>query len=426
MPIQRMHLTRSVCRLVVLAFLCLTAGRADAQQEWSRFRGPDGNGIGTDDVNIPAEFGEEDYNWKIALPGGGHSSPVVWGERIFVTCGDDATGEQTLACVNAADGSVAWTREFAAQRHNLHGENSYASSSPAADAHRVYVCWRDPQHLTLQALTHDGKDVWKVDLGGFAANHGGGASPVVVDDLVILPNDNDNAGFLVALDAATGERRWTVPRKAGKFSASTPCVFRPEGGGPAQLVFTALAHGMTGVDAKTGTVLWEIPDAWDSRTVGSPAAGAGLVVATCGEGPGGHWLLAVKPGGADGKAAEVAYKITDKTPYVPTPLIHRDLLFYWSDTGFVTCAKAATGETLWQERVGGAGGYFASPVCAGGELFNVSKQGEVVVVSASEKYELLGKTKLGLDEKVHATPAIADGRMYLRTYTHLISLGGKK
>ncbi len=407
-------------RFVIALLLLFVLAPVARGQEWTRFRGPDGLGV-VDAKNLPVKFTEADFDWKTPLPGGGHSSPVVWGDKLFVTCADDKTAARTIVCLGAADGKIRWTREFPSTTYKKHGDNSYASPTPAVDAEHVYVVWSTPDELAVRAFTHDGKDAWKVDLGPYPTQHGGGASPIVFDDLVILPNDQDKESFLVALDAKTGAERWRTPRQTGPFSASTPSVLRPEGG-PPQLVFTARSHGITGVDPLTGVVLWEVPDAFDSRTVASATTGAGLVFASCGEGGGGHWLVAVHPGRGSEKAA-VVYKITEKSPYVPTPLVYKDLLFVWSDGGTVTCARAATGEQLWQERVGGS--YFASPVCADGKLYNVSKTGEVVVLAATGTFQELGKSRLGLKEKVHATPAIAGGRMFFRTYTHLIAVGGK-
>jgi outer membrane protein assembly factor BamB len=411
-------------RHVPLLLFCLFTTSV-AAQEWPRFRGPDGGGV-NDAASIPAKWDGGAVRWKVPLPGVGHSSPVVWGERVFVTCADEQSGTTTLACLAAADGKPLWKRDYAGDPYRHHGENSYASSSPAADAQRVYVCLMSPKELKVVALRHDGSDAWEAPLGPFVTQHGGGHSPVVLDGLVVVANEQDGPGScLVALDASTGAVKWKTPRRSYRFSASTPCVYRPAGaGGAAQLVFTSWAHGMTGVNPADGSVLWEAPGAFEARTVGSPVAAndAGLVLASCGEGGGGRYLAAVRPAGKPGSSAEVAYKVTRNAPYVPTPLVKGGLLFFVSDGGTATCARVATGETVWQERLPG-GGFFASPVCAGGKLYCVSKRGDVVVLSASEKFELLAHNELG--EKTHATPAVAGDRMYLRTQGHLYCVGGK-
>src|SRR6185312_5796 len=129
--------------------------------QWPRFRGP--NGLGLSDADIPAPWTETDYNWKITLPGGGHSSPVVWGDRIFLLCGNDQTGEHMVVCVNAKDGSIRWNRAYPAHTYSHHQYNSYASSSPAVDEKHVYVCWSTPEEFTVMAFDHDGNEIWKND-----------------------------------------------------------------------------------------------------------------------------------------------------------------------------------------------------------------------------------------------------------------------
>ena len=418
------RMTRScACALSLVLWAALARGAGG--DEWARFRGPDGSGVAgaSAGANIPAKWADKDVRWKVALPGVGHASPVVWGERVFTTCGDESSGARTIVCLNAADGSVRWKRDYNADVYRHHGENSYASSTPAVDAERVYFCLMSPAALKVVALDHEGKDAWTADLGPFVTEHGGGHSPIVLDDMVIVANDQNGPGScVVALDRKTGQQRWKTPRRSHRFAASTPCVYRPKDGGPAQIVVTSWAHGITGLDPKNGLVLWELPEAFDARTVASPVAAgeAGLVLASCGEGPGGHWMIAVKPG-SGGARPDVAYKVLKNTPYVPTPLVKGDRVYYWSDGGMVTCAKVQTGETVWQERVGGS--FFGSPVCAGDKLYCISKRGEVVVLAASDKYELLARNDLG--EKSDATPAVAGGRMYLRTWGNLLCVGGE-
>src|SRR5262245_54826805 len=392
-------------------------GHIAAAQEWTRFRGPNGSGLSTA-TTMPTRFNENALNWKIRLPGKGHSSPVLWGKRIFLTAGDEKTGKRIVLCVDA-DGKTRWTREFVGTPHRKHEDNSFASATPAVDERHVYVCWGTPKDYLVLALDHDGNEKWRADLGPFQAGHGFGASPIVEDGLVIVPNEQDGKSALVAIDRLTGDVRWKMPRKS-RSSYSTPCVFQPKGG-PAQLIFTSYEHGITSVDPKTGRTNWE-RDVFHKEhiesAIGSPIVHGDLVLGACG------WLgvrkevIAVRAG----NEAKIVYRLEKSAPLVTTPIVAHGLLCLWSDQGVVTCADAATGKVLWQERV--EGGYYGSPVCAGKHLYCMSREGDLVVLAATDKFEMIGRMSLG--EGSHATPAIADGVMYLRTFSHLISIGGKK
>ena len=272
----------------------------------------------------------------------------------------------------------------------------------------------------LSAFDHDGRRAWEKDLGPFVSQHGGGASPILYRDKVILANQQDGPSFWIALDAATGELRWKTPRKSAEANYSTPCLYEPEGGKP-ELIFTSHAHGISGINPETGAVLWELSGAFDKRVVSSPILAGGLVVAACGSGEGGTYLVAARPGDdAANRKPGLAYTVRRAAPYVPTSLCAGPLLFLWGNDGVVSCLRAASGELKWQERLGKQ--FLSSPVCVEERLFGVSTGGEVVVLAASDRFQLLARYALG--ETTHSTPAVAGGRMYIHTAKHLISIGG--
>ena len=412
---------RAAGGIAILMFTLLGLAIPSPAQEWTRFRGPNGTGISTA-TTIPSEWGEKDFNWKIALPGEGHSSPVLWGDKVFLMSGDSASNQVHVLGIGAGDGAILWQRSFPITRYHKHDYNTFASGSPATDGQRVYVCWPTPEHYTLMALDHAGKTVWEKDLGPYAAQHGGGASPIVYEDKVVLANEQDGESFLIAVDAATGETRWKTPRKTSEAVYSTPCVYEPKGGKP-MLIFNSQSHGISGVAPDSGKVLWELGDLFGKRTISSPILAAGLLIGSCGSGGGGNYLVAVRPGeAAGGKKPEAAFTIRRSAPYVPTSVCVGELLFLWGDGGVVSCLKASSGEVKWQERVGG--NFFSSPVWVDGRLFGVSTRGEVVVVEASDRFRVLARNALG--EQTHSTPAVAGGRMYIHTSKHLISIGGRK
>lgn len=417
------------CVLMALGQLALV-GHA-AAQEWTRFRGPNGTGV-SEATTVPAEWTEDDYNWKVELPGIGHSSPVAWGDKIFLSSAFEDTGQRIVLCTSAADGSVVWERRFDSTVHPKHARNSFASSTPAVDEKHVYVVWSTPEEYTLRAFDHDGRDAWQLDLGPFAGEHSCGTSPIVYQDRVILggdqgrsngPND-DVRSFLIAVDRLTGKTCWRTDRRTKHAAYSTPCVYQTEGQ-PAELIFNSGAHGISGIDPQTGATNWELA-VFDKRSVSSPVVAAGLVFGTCGSGGGGNYVAAVRPGSAgragSGSPAELVYRIDESAPYVPTLVARGDLVFLWGDKGVASCVRAATGQLVWRERVGG--NYSGSPVWVGGRLYSIDDDGVVVVLAASEKFELVARNPLG--EESRSTPAVAGGRMYLRTYSHLFSVGGRK
>jgi outer membrane protein assembly factor BamB len=398
----------------------VSAAAVPAAEDWSRFRGPDGAGM-AEAPALPVKWSDADLNWKVELPGPGHASPVSWGPKLFVVCGHKQTARRTVLCLRASDGGVLWRKDYDSRTHPMHNLNGYGTATPAVDAERVYVTWTTPAQVVLLALGHDGKEVWRRDdLGAFESQHGSGTSPIVWEDLVILGNDTEGKeSFLIGLEAKTGKTAWKHPRQATRASYSTPCLYRPPDG-PPQVVFTGKDHGITALDPRTGKLIWELNKVFPLRVVGSPTVAAGLIVGACGEGGRGHVVAAVRPGTREKpEDAKVAYTLTKSVPYVPTPVAVKGLLFLWGDSGTVQCVKAATGDVLWSERVGG--NFYASPICVSGRLYNVSQTGEAVVLAASEKYELLGRSPLG--EGSYATPAVAGGRLIIRTFTHLLSLG---
>jgi outer membrane protein assembly factor BamB len=406
---------------LVIALAIAPSPRARAAEDantanWPRFRGPNGNGV-SDDV-IPVKWTEKDFAWKTELPGEGHSSPVVWGNDVFVTAADEDEGKRYLVCIDATDGKIRWTAEDEFKTYHKHGENSFASNTPVVDEKHVYVEWTTQDTFSVVAIDRDGKQKWRKELGKYKTQHGGGGSPMVYGGLVIVNVDQDKPeSFVAALDCETGDIRWKTPRNSTQFSASTPCVYRGAGGRE-QVVFATNANGLCGLDPTDGRVVWELPGVFNARVVSSPFCAGDLIFGTCGEGGRGRYVVAVNPPDQEDKNPEIAFRIEQDPPYVPTPIVYRDRLFTWSDAGAIACYDTASGEQRWQGKIKGTG-YFGSPVCAGGKLYCISKRGEVAVVDATaDKFTLLARNALG--EASDATPAIANGRMFVRTLTHLI------
>jgi len=403
--------------LLICQFLPL--GGSASGQQWTRFRGPNGSGEAAP-ADIPTTWTDRDYKWRIELAGEGHSSPVLWGDRLYVTAADDNATQQVY-CLDAGNGQVVWRRQFACKVCPKNTLNSFATSTPAVDRDRLYVAWATPECYILVALgREDGREVWRRDFGPFVGEHGFGASPIVYEELVIVPNDQDGRSSVIAVDSASGKTRWTIPRRSRKAAYSSPILYTPPGGRP-QLILSSWSHGLSSLDPQTGAVNWEL-GVLDHRVVGSPLLAAGLIFAACGEGGGGKRMVAVRPGDPDKKVqAAVAYPIEGKLPYAVTPVARGNLLFLWGDQGIVTCLDAPTGKRLWQERVPGR--FFGSPVRVGDRLYAISREGKVIVLAAAAEYKLLGQTDLG--EPSQSTPAVAGGVLYLRTRSHVMALPGR-
>ena len=175
---------------------------------------------------------------------------------VFVLCGDEDTGRRTAVCLSTKDGAVLWKHDAPGEAYRHHRFNSVASSTPAADAERVYFSWGSPEKLTVTAFHHDGRTIWEADLGPVKREHGYGCSPIVHDGLVILSNDQESDCALFALDAATGQVRWKLPRTENHSNFATPCIYQPAGG-PAQIIVSSWRLGVTGVELATGRQLWQ-------------------------------------------------------------------------------------------------------------------------------------------------------------------------
>ena len=393
---------------------CAQTGAA----EWPRFRGPNGDGHAPA-IDVADPWTEQDYRWKADLPGVGNSSPVISGKLLVVTSGESNQNKLYVLAFDAENGHRKWQTELDSPPLRMHVRNSIATSTPAVDADRVYVTGMGAQGYFMAALSlADGREAWRKELGPFAAQHGFGPSPMLYRNTLIVPNDQDGESFVLALDAATGKERWRAPRRGGRASYSTPCVHEPPGR-KAELILTSSENGMAGIDLETGKPNWSL-DVFPERTVGSPVVAGDLVLATCGQGNGGHLLVAVAPPQVAGGKANVVYTLTQSVPYVPTPVVRDNLLFLIHDMGMASCHDLATGKRLWNKRLGG--NFSGSPVLAGDRLFAITSDGEVVVLAAQRQFKEPTRTSLGQTSR--ATPAVALGHIYLRTQSKLFCLGG--
>lgn len=402
----------SLCQWSLL-ICCFYGGEASAE-DWTRFRGPAGAGIAVA-PGIPTQWTASDYAWQTILPGSGHSSPVVKNGQLYVTASNDDGTDRQLICLDSTSGKVKWSKSLSLQTNKLHAKNSFASSTPVISSENVVVAFADDDRFLVSAFNFDGSEAWTRDLGPFESQHGHGASPISWENLIIVSNDQDGPSSLVALDARSGETAWTTPRESKDASYSTPFVLERANQAP-QLIVSCNATGVASLDPANGTVNWQTGPL-PQRTVGSPTYSEGLIFQTCGQGGRGTLMIGVDPTLAE-QEDRIKFEEKKSLPYVPTPIVYKGHLYLWNDNGVVVCMELKSFGTVWTERIGG--NFSASPICVNGNLYGVSEQGEVVVVKASPQFKLLGRSSLG--ELSHATPAVADGRIYFRTANKVLCL----
>lgn len=411
-----------VCLLLISLLLPATPGFS--QQNWPRFRGDNGTGV-SDQKGIPTTFSPGDFAWNIKLPGKGHGSPIVWGDQLFVTSASE-TGEQDggekreLYCINVTNGEIAWKKDMGFNTSHKHAKNSFASSTPCTDGEQVFVAFADEQKLILTAYSMEGELNWRRILGAFTSQHGFGVSLMVYHDLIILPKDMMGSSSIMAFEKQTGSPVWTIPRKERKTSYATPMILQREGF-PDQLITVSGASGISAHVPETGEVIWTTEE-FPQRTVASPILAGGLIVASCGGGGRGSNLWAVSPDGTgDVTETHIKYQRKKELPYVPTPISYEGWLFLLNDQGLLSCVEAATGKNLWTHKAfEGTTTVSSSMVCIDGKLYCIDESGNVAVVEAGPEFKLLGRSTLG--DRSHATPAVAGGRLFFRTFERLMCL----
>ncbi len=407
----------------LLAFGCLAGVSLPLSfaQDWTRFRGPNGTGV-VEGVSFPNTWTEKDYAWQIDLPGIGQSSPVVFGDKVFLLSADPQSALRHVLAIDLKSGEILWRKDYESSVHKLHNRNSFGSSTPAVDDQAVYVAWSSPTETILKAISHDGKELWTRDLGSWVSQHGFGTSPIVVGDRVVLfnsqqkdqlpPDAQPGQSRMMAFEASSGKTLWESPTNTTRVCYSVPCVRKtPEGG--IELVCCNTGNGIFGMDLDTGKITWELP-VFTQRCVASPVVAGDLVLGSCGSGGGGNVLVAVKAG----ENPKEVFRVEASANYVPTPLVYNDLVFLFGDKGIVSCVDMESGKSLWRERV--AKGFSGSPICVSGKIYGMDEDGTMHVLSAAREFKQLGEVDLG--ETSRATPAVAGGMMLLRSDSRLRAL----
>ncbi len=411
---------------VALLVLC-PAGQTGRAEEWTQFRGPLGRGI-TSDRNLPVEWGpDKNIVWRAELPSPGNSSPVVSEGKVFITVASKDGHQRSLFCFDQKDGKQLWERTVEyTEDEPTHNTNPYAGSSPACDGERVVV-WHSS--AGMYCYDYEGNLQWNVDLGKFIHIWGYGASPIIHGDLVINNCGPGERTFLVALDKKTGKEVWRTEEPGGASglaagprnwigSWSTPMLATIDG--QEQLV-VSFPHHVKGYDPKTGKEIWQC-DGLGDLVYTSVVIGDGVIVAMGGfHGP----AIAFTPGGT-GNITEKArlWRVDRRNPQrIGSGVILDGVMYMANADGTVECLDPKTGESKWEGRLSG-GSLWGSIVAAGDNLYVTTQRGDTVVFKANpEKLEEVANNSLR--ENSNSTIAVADGKIFLRTFKALYCIGEK-
>ena len=400
-----------------LAFCLAISSAAD----WSRFRGP--NGSGTADGTLP-EINPKSPLWKVEIPGKGAGSPIIVAGKVYIQTASKDGKTRTLLCLDATNGKQVWSKDVTGTEAHTHAKNTLASSTPACDGKQIYCVWWDGSGVSLHGYDLGGKELWRTSLGGYKSQHGPGFSPVVHEGLVFVNVDDDERAELVAIDIKTGMKKWVQERKHVRACYSSPFLLKRDNA-PLELIL-GTTTAMTSYEPATGKVNWNYDIVWPKgkmplRVIAAPVYVSGLLVMASGDGGGSRYMIAVDPSQAT--PAKV-WELSKEVPYVPCLLTKGDLLFWIGDNGgsFACCADAKTGKVLFNERLPGKEPS-ASPIMVGDEILTIAETGDLTVFKATPKFDEVSRAKLG--ETVFASPAAADGKVFIRGMTHLYCFGKK-
>lgn len=418
-----------------LALSLTPAARAD---NWERFRGPNGNGISSD-KNIPLKFSAtENVRWKVKLDGTGISSPIVWGDRVFLQTASTDASERSLLCFDAKSGKEIWKKSIPGikPKQKLRFDTSLASATAATDGAAVYIPFWNGKDIIMAAYNFKGDKLWGRNLGEFVSQHGAGVSPILYKDLVIMAVDMDafrdtdnmtgpvaNPSIVYALNKKTGKTVWEQPREAIRACYSMPFLVEKPGEAPELIVTSTSA--VTSYNPDTGKSnwywTWKFPKK-ELRTVAATTYCNGILMSCSGDGSGDRFMAAItlKGKGTDVRPEQI-WSNSKEFPYVTCPLIKGEHVFIANDLGRAGCFVAKTGKKLWFESIPDAT-FYASPIMIDGNIYAASARGDVFVFAADLKeYIQLARNSLG--ETIRATPAVANGALYIRTDKHLYCIG---
>lgn len=403
--------------LLVSVFGMFPSFAQESRENWSRFRGENGEGIGCEVKFPPKPTLETSLLWKLEFAGDGNGSPVAWGKNLLLQTAEDNGKVRKLIAVDALKGTISWQSELAGGIAKTHAKNSLASSTPACDEKGIYCVFWDGAKLHACAHTHEGQKLWTRELGAFKSQHGAGHSPIVFEGKVFINFDQDENAEIVCLDSLKGEIVWRKDRPAFRSSYSTP-ILRNLPDGKKEVVVASTA-GAAGYEPGTGKLNWETKTKHGKsplRVVSSPLLAGDLLIFGGGDGSGDRHTLAIKVGQT---GSDPVWEDFKSFPYVPTGIVLGTQLFEISDKGFFIVYDVTTGKTLSQSRMNG--GYSSSLVLSGEKLIAVSESGDVSILEPKKGVQK--PQSFALNEPVFATPALYKNRLYIKSRKTLFCLG---
>lgn len=424
---------------------CLFVSCVLMAENWPQFRGAGSNGVSAES-GLPMEWSpQKNILWKAAIPGRGLSSPVVWGDRLFLTTSvegapipgavppkhklngedfrhPDSTGVDKrhsllLIAVEAKSGKILWqqTAYEGPVYDERHKKNSYATPTPVTDGKRVYVSF---ESQGIYAYSLAGKLLWKVKPGNIGTvGMGPGSSPALAGDVLVCQFDMEEGedSFIAGYSTRNGELLWKTPRKKNSASWSTPILVKSGG---KDLIFASGNDRVVAYDPRSGREVWSAPGV-EGNAVPTPVSGLDMVFPTAGYPSKRAFGIRL-----NGEGERVAWKYEKGTAYVPSPILYGDYLYLLTDRGLLTCIEARTGKVIYEgKRVPKPATFSASPVAYGGRIFLNSEDGETFVIEAGPEFKVAGVNSV--DEPVYASPAIANGRLYIRGERHLHAVGSR-